>query len=167
MNEKKAYMDRALDLLENSFEIDYKFYNTYGPSKNYNLELDDETVDSTNYIGRVDLSLEFNVSFKSAADVYTKSNLVKFIKSYIEDLNKVNVDWDINNMLSDIRVTFAQQINYIDFVGFNGEKLSTRILHFYWRSNEDIAVAPEFINIRNTIDSTGEIVPDITINVIR
>lgn len=165
LEEKKMYMDKALDLLENSFEIDYRFYNTYGPSKNYNLELAEE-VDTSNYIGRIDMSLVFNVSLKSAADVYTKTNLINYIKSYIEDLNKTNNDWDVNNMLSDIRIAFQQQINYIDFVGFNGMVLSTRILHFYWHENPDITVAPEFVNVRNTIDDTGAVVPDITINVI-
>ena len=164
MNEKKVYMDNALDLLENSFDLDYKFYNTYGPSRNYSLETEDR-VDNTNYIGHIDLSLEFNVSLKRAADVYTKDNIINFIKDYIEDLNNTNIDFDINNLLSDTYVEFKEVINYIDFVGFNGNRLSERILHFYWHRNEDISSTPEFVNVRNTVDSLGNVIPDITINV--
>ena len=164
MNEKKVYMDNALDLLENSFDLDYKFYNTYGPSRNYSLETEDR-VDNTNYIGHIDLALEFNVSLKRAADVYTKDNIIKFIKDYIEDLNNTNIDFDINNLLSDTYVEFKEVINYIDFVGFNGNRLSERILHFYWHRNEDISSTPEFVNVRNTVDSLGNVIPDITINV--
>lgn len=165
MNEKKIYMDNALDILENSFDLDYKFYNTYGPSQNYSLETESR-VDETNYIGHIDLSLVFNISLKNSADVYTKDNIKKFIKDYIEDFNKINTDFDINNLISDTYVEFKETINFIDFIGFNGNVLSERILHFYWHNNRDISATPEFVNVKNIVNNLGNVVPDITINVI-
>ena len=35
LNYRKAYIDNALIVLENSFGIDFKLFNTYGPSHTY------------------------------------------------------------------------------------------------------------------------------------
>lgn len=219
MDEKKAYMDSAMVLLENSFEIDYKFYNTYGPSLLYTIaELnydgiveDEEDLDAlivtdpytgeiispaagtvylvrrsqygpniefvfTGYIwqissavdiksiGRIDINLEFTLSLKSSSDIYTKDNIIKYIKNYIENLNITNEDLDISNMMSDVKVKFASTINYIDYNGFNLFDSNTQ--HLYWRDPSNITIPPEFINVRTTKDDAGNIIPDITINVV-
>ena len=218
MDEKKAYMDSALVLLENSFEIDYKFYNTYGPSLLYTVEdleitgiVDsDEDLDAliikdeeghiispltgtiylvrrSSYgvniefifngeefvmtditdiksIGRIDIGLNFTLSLKSSSDIYTKDNIIKYIKNYIENLNETNSDLDISNMMSDIKVKFASTINYIDYDGFN--LFDSNVQHLYWRDPADITVPPEFINVRTIKDDAGNIIPDITINVV-
>ena len=218
MDEKKAYMDSALVLLENSFEIDYKFYNTYGPSLLYTVEdleitgiVDsDEDLDAliikdeeghiispltgtiylvrrSSYgvniefifngeefvmtditdiksIGRIDIGLNFTLSLKSSSDIYTKDNIIKYIKNYIENLNETNSDLDISNMMSDIKVKFASTINYIDYDGFN--LFDSNVQHLYLRDPADITVPPEFINVRTIKDDAGNIIPDITINVV-
>ena len=167
MDEKKAYMDNALTLLENSFEIDYKFYNTFGPSRVYSTDLEGQRGGSVliHSIGRTDIKLEFNMSLKSSSDIYTKDNVIKYVKNYIEDLNKTNEDIDIANMMGDIRNEFENVINYIDYVGFNFFDSNT--WHMYYQEPYDIDLPPEFINIRAITDPvTGEIVPDITINII-
>lgn len=218
MDEKKAYIDNALVLLENSFGIDYKFYNTYGPSLLYTVEelvisgivdsdedldalikYDDEgqiiapltgtiylvrrssqgvniefIFDGTEWvmtsivdiksIGRIDISLNFVLSLKSSSDIYTKDNIVKYIKNYIENLNETNADLDISNMMSDVKVQFASTINYIDYTGFNLFDSNTQ--HLYWRDPEDITVPPEFINVKTTKDDAGNIIPDISITVV-
>lgn len=167
MNEKKIYMDDAIQLLENSFDIDYKFYNTYGPSIMYSTVSEDERNNVGNLahsIGRVDIAMEFTLSLKSSSDIYTKDNIIKYIKNYIENLSITNEDIDISNMMSDIRVEFASTINYIDYNGFNFFDSNTH--HMYWIESEDVTIPPEFINIRTKFDDAGEVVPDITINVV-
>ena len=167
MGEKKAYMDDALVLLENSFDIDFKFYNTYGPSLLYSVDSEGERTGSGNLqhgIGRVDIDMHFTLSLKSSSDIYTKDNIIKYIKNYIENLSITNEDLDISNMMSDIRVEFASTINYIDYEGFNFFDSNTH--HMYWQDADDITFPPEFVNIRTKIDESGEIVPDITIDVI-
>jgi hypothetical protein len=167
MDEKKAYMDNALTLLENSFEIDYKFYNTFGPSRVYSTDAEGKRGGSVliHSIGRTDIRMEFNLSLKSSSDIYTKDNIIKFVKNYIEDLNKTNEDIDISNMMSDIRNEFENVINFIDYVGFNAFDSNTH--HMYYQHPYDIDLPPEFINIRTVVDQeTGEVIPAITINVL-
>jgi hypothetical protein len=167
MNEKKLYMDEAIQLLENSFDIDYKFYNTYGPSIMYATEAKDTRTGNGNLlhtIGRIDIAMEFTLSLKSSSDIYTKDNIVKYVKNYIENLSITNEDIDISNMMSDIRVEFASTINYIDYNGFNLFDSNTH--HMYWIDTDDVTIPPEFINIRTTFNDAGEVVPDIRINVV-
>lgn len=167
MDEKKAYMDNALTLLENSFEIDYKFYNTFGPSRVYSTDPEGRHGGSTllHSIGRTDINMSFNMSLKSSSDIYTKNKVIEYVKKYIEDLNKTNEDIDISNMMSDIRNEFENVINYIDYTGFNNFDSNTH--HMYYQEPYDIDLPPEFINIRTVIDQeTGEVIPDITINII-
>lgn len=165
MDEKKAYMDAALNLLENSFDIDYKFYNTYGPSRVYSVNQVTDSTDSLQSIGRIDIKMEFNLSLKSSSDIYTKDNIIAYVKNYIENLNKTNEDIDISNMMSDIRNEFASLINYIDYIGFNNFDSNTH--HMYYNHPDYINIPPEFINIRTTIDEvTGEVIPYIVINVV-
>ena len=218
MDEKKAYMDEALVLLENSFGLDYKFYNTYGPSRLYTSEVvnlsgiveDDAELESLivyqagsapifpnkgdiylvrnsayginvefifdgwefqvcstrdlKSIGRVDINIVFTLYLKSASDIYTKDNIVKYVKDYIENLSITNEDVDISNMMSDIKVAFASQINYIDYEGFN--QFDSNVQHMYWTDPSDITVPPEFINIRTYKNENGEFVPNIIIDVV-
>jgi hypothetical protein len=165
MDEKKAYMDAALNLLENSFDIDYKFYNTYGPSRVYSVNQVTDKTGLLQSIGRIDIKMEFNLSLKSSSDVYTKDNIIAYVKNYIENLNKTNEDIDISNMMSDIRNEFATLINYIDYIGFNNFDSNTH--HMYYNHPDYINIPPEFINIRTTVDEvTGEVIPYIVINVV-
>jgi hypothetical protein len=168
MSEKKAYMDDALVLLENSFDLDYKFYNTYGPALLYSIDSEGERTGSGNLqhgIGRVDITMHFTLSLKSSSDIYTKDNITKYIKNYIENLSVTNEDIDISNMMSDVRVEFENLINYIDYEGFNYFDSNTH--HLYWNDpSEFVTFPPEFVNIRTTVDEAGETVPDIVIDVI-
>jgi hypothetical protein len=109
--------------------------------------------------------MEFNLSLKSSSDVYTKDNIIAYVKNYIENLNKTNEDIDISNMMSDIRNEFATLINYIDYIGFNNFDSNTH--HMYYNHPDYINIPPEFINIRTTVDEvTGEVIPYIVINVV-
>ena len=168
LEEKKSYMDNALVLLENSFDIDYKFYNTYGPSYTYSIDDDGERKGHTKIlehsIGRIDISLRFRLSLKSSSDIYTKDNIISYVKDYIENLNNTNTDLDISNMMSDIRVHFNNVINYIDYIGFNNYDSNTH--HMYYQNPHRINIPPEFINVYIKRNEVGELVPNIDIEVV-
>ena len=159
MNYQKMYIDNSLNVLENSFEIDFKLFNTYGPSRLYTL---DETGEEP--IGRIDISLNFEVSLKSMSDIYTKQSIIDYIKEYIEDINDIE-NLHINNLLSDVREKYKTTINYFDFIGFNN--FDGTELHLYKQKLEEMEdkyIPPEFINVRNSIDPiTYEITPHINI----
>ena len=159
MNYKKMYIDNSLQLLQNSFEVDFKLFNTYGPSRLFTV--DEEGKQS---IGSIDITMKFEVSLRAASDIYTKQNIIEFIKDYIEDLNDLG-SLHINNLLSEVREKYRSTINYFDYLGFND--YDGTYLHLYQQNIEDLDdkfIPPEFINVRNTINiETEEVTPNIDI----
>jgi hypothetical protein len=155
LKETKAYVDHCLTLVENSMSIDFKFFNTYGPSKTYRLE------DETTSIGSIDINMTWKLSLIDTSDITTKNDIIKYIKNTIEDLNNLS-DLHIPNLISDIINEYSTRINFIEFVGFN--KFDTDDQHIIKVEPEDPLIPPEFINVRNTLDTeTLELVPSIEI----
>lgn len=158
IKERKDYIDYCLKLIENSMDIDFKFYNTYGDSRMFTLE-DEETK-----IDNIDITLEFKLSLKDASDMTTKNDIIKSIKSYIEDINSAE-NLHIPNLITDITNEYNDRINFIEYVGFN--KFGTDDQHIIKVPTDEINIPPEFINVRNILDeTTDELVPDIEIRLV-
>ena len=159
--DKKAYIDYCLTLLENSMNIDFKFFNTYGPSQTYITDKDEQ---GRQYIGHLDLSLRFKLSLKSTAEVDTKQNIINDIKAYIEDLYNIG-DLHIPNLIAQITDDYSDRINFIEFVGYN--TFDPSIQHINQLEIDDPHMVPEFLNVRNIIDpDTLELIPDIDITIV-
>lgn len=157
IKERKAYIDYCLSLIENSMNIDFKYFNTYGPSRTYKLE------DKKTSIGSIDISLRFKLSLKDSTDLSTKTNVTNSIKEYIENLNDIG-DLHIPNLITDIINEYEDRIYYIEFVGFN--KFGTDDQHIINVDDENNFI-PEFINVRNVLDEESNLlVPDIEIVVV-
>lgn len=157
IKERKSYIDYCLSLIENSMNIDFKFFNTYGNSKTYKLE------DKETSIGSIDLSLRFKLSLKDTTDLSTKSNIVESIKAYIENLNDIG-DLHIPNLIRDIINEYEDRIYYIEFVGFNNFGPEDQHIICVETNETDV---PEFINVKNVIDPlTDQLVPDIEITIV-
>ena len=75
IDEKKDYITGCLARLENNMDIDFKFFNTYGPSFTYTVD-----VQGTASIGHIDMDMDFKLKLKSISDIYTKEEIIKFIK---------------------------------------------------------------------------------------
>lgn len=153
LNYRKAYIDNAVTILENSFGIDFKLFNTYGPSRTY-------TMDHTNRLDRVNISLVFKAKLVSASDSYTLSYIKKDIKDYIEDLNDIG-SIHMPNLITQITNDYKELITFFEFVSINGYGPGTQ--HIYKDTDIGIHVAPEFISVNNILDNTGVLVPDIMI----
>lgn len=168
LNDRKAYIDSTLELLENSIGIDFKFFNTYGPSKTYYIirDQDDNNIldDSKEYIDRIDLSFYFRVKLVVSNDSYTRNNIINDIKEYIEDLEDIG-DLHIPNLVTQITNTYSESITYFEYLGFNN--YGPDIQHIYRDpTNEtNIHIAPEFLNIRNITNIDGTLTPDINVYV--
>lgn len=158
LDEKKSYIDNCLEVVENSFDIDLKFFNTYGLSLTYSIG-DKANTD----IGPIDIKMKFRLSLVSDSDVYTKDEIIQYIKNYIEDINDFG-DLHIPNMLSDIRKEFGDAINWIEYMNFNDFWLGVN--HIILREVEDPHTVPEFINIRNQYDEEGNLIPCIEIETV-
>ena len=167
--DRKAYIDYCLGLLENNMDIDFKFFNTYGPSIVYSIG-DANYKDKPTMIGHVDLSMRFRLSVKTTADAATKEEIIQSIKSYIEDLYDTG-NWDAPSMITDIMNQYSDRINFIEFMNFNDFWLGVQHI---WKvvdangipKDDNPLVTPEFLNIRNVLDNDGNTVPAIEIEII-
>ena len=166
LNYRKAYIDSTLELLENSFGIDFKLFNTYGPSQTYYIIKDknDNGVldDEIEFIKRVNLNFYFRIKLVSSSDSYTKDNIIQEIKEYVEDLNDIG-ELHIPNLITQISNNYSEQISYFEYLGFN--EYGPEVQHIYKVSDNEIPIhtAPEFLNINNLLDYNGNTQPDITV----
>lgn len=155
INYKKAYIDNALYILEDNFLIDFKFFNTYGPSRTYTLDRA-----GTELIDRVNLTLEFELKLLQNSDKNTKNYILKDIKDTIEDLNDIS-SLHIPNLITDITTKYRESIEYLEFKGFNG--YGPGIQHIYRQDfnvltgTQDVNMVPEFLTVHTDLDMTPNI----------
>lgn len=150
---RKVYIDKAIDYLEDAFEIDFKFFNTYGPSKFFTWDGNTELVD------RVNVSLIFKLKLKPNYDTNVVDDIKADIKEYVEDINNIK-DLHIPNLITLITNTYRDYLVYFEFVSINGK--SADYQHIYTMEVPDGLMVPEFVNI-NTLKNS---VPDITISLV-
>lgn len=158
IDKRRRYIQNVLLLLEDSFGIDYKFFNTYGPSTIYNI--DNET-----NIDRVNLSLVFEVKFQVASEKSYITAITNSIKEYIEDMNYIT-DLHMPNLITYITNLYREQLVYIKFIQLN----DYNSLHQSIYKNPVIdgnyfvetQTVPEFINV-NTLDNDY---PDIKFKIV-
>lgn len=152
-NYEKAYIDNAIQLLENNFLIDFKLFNTYGKSTMYSIDKNGKEL-----VDRVHLTLNFEVKLLKTSDNNTKDYILQDIKKMIEDLNDME-SLHIPNLITTITNTYRNSIEYIEFLGFND--YGPGVQHLYKQEKEDIYSVPEFLTV-NVVD----MVPDINIRLV-
>ena len=151
LNYKKVYIDNALYVLENNFTIDFKLFNTYGPSKIYSLDSKGE-----NMVSRVNLTLNFRLRLIQSTDSYTVNYIIKDIKDILEDLNDIS-SLHIPNLITTITNTYRNSVEYIEFLGING--YGPGVQHLYKNETDDVSIVPEFL----TVHTNEDLSPDINI----
>ena len=157
---RKSFIDSAIIFLEDSFGVDYKLFNTYGKSYMYNIE------DVSN-IDRVNLSLKFEIKFRTKDDQVVLDNITRSIKEYIEDINIEDIsDLHISNLCTYIKNTYSNNIIYIKFIKLNNYETLFQSIYknpelesSYFRETQ---IVPEFINVNSIITDGEEDKPDIT-----
>jgi len=161
MKKKILYVLAAIDPLETTFGLDFKFFNTYGPSNMYKTT---NPIDGTTQgvIDNVSLSLTFRTKFYNEES--DKNNIIPLIindiKDYIEKLEDLE-DIHFPNLTTEIENNYSEYLIYFEFVGFNGNDANYQ--HIITDENmEMLTVVPEFLNVA-TDDYTGEAVIDIRI----
>lgn len=168
LNYRKSYIDAVEDKLENSFGIDFKLFNTYGPSRTYYIIKDSNSNkildDAKEYIDKVNLTLNFRIKLQNSKDSYTKDNIVKEVKAYMEDLDDLG-ELHIPNLVTQITTNYKEQIVYFEYLGFNS--YGPDVQHIYKDTDNQINIhtAPEFLNVANFLDTDGTLSPDINIYV--
>ena len=150
---RKIYIDKCIDYLEDAFEMDFKFFNTYGPSKYFTWDNALELVD------RVNATLFFRLKLKPNYNSNIVEDIRKDIKDYIEDINNIK-SIHIPNLITLITNTYKDSIEYFEFVSINGKE--TAYQHIYHMGVPDGIIVPEFININTLPDER----PDIHIDLV-
>jgi hypothetical protein len=157
LNYKKAYIDNANEKIYNPFGVDFKFYNTYGPSEKF-------TTDGETKIDRVNIQMNFELKLKSSYDVNTVDYIKDYVKNTIvEDLNG-EASLHIPNLITDVTTKYRESIEYFEFKGI--DDYGPGVQHLYHSDTDYVDMVPEFININMIYNEDGTMTPDININVV-
>lgn len=155
--ERKNYIDYAIQVLEDAFEMDFKFFNTYGPSRLFTLDNVDD------YLNRTQLSLTFKCRFNSAYianstldEAVITNNIISDIKEYIEDINEIS-SLHMSNLVTEITNKYREFLIFFEFVDING--YGPGYEHLYAMEMPNDIITPEFLNVAALKDGT----PDITL----
>lgn len=153
IDKRRRYIQNLLVLLENSFGIDYKFFNTYGPSLMYNI--DNET-----NVNRINLSLKFEVKFQIPGERAYLPMIVNSIKEYIEDLNYIS-DLHMPNLITYITNLYREQLVYFKFIKLNNYGSLHQSIYRnpimdakYFLETQTV---PEYINVNTLNNDTADI----------
>ena len=161
MNMKINYVLDAIDPLECTFGLDYKFFNTYGPSNMYHLTDDDG--DAIELIDNVALTMTFRAKFYNEdSDAASMIDPIKnTIKEYLEKLDQLD-DIHFPNITTLVESEYAEYLIYFEFVSFNIYDATNQ--HIITNENmEMLAMVPEFLHV-DTNDWNGK--PYINIRIV-
>ena len=157
LHTKKQYIDHAITLLEDNFLIDFKFFNTYGPSRIYTR---DSAGSLSKIVDRVNLTMNFEIKLLQSSDKYTKEYILRDIKEIVEDLNDIT-SLHIPNLITTITNKYSESIEYIEFLGFNDYGAGTQHLyrHDYniVTGTKDVKMIPEFLTVHTDLNMEPDI----------
>lgn len=147
---RKAYIDTALSVLENSFNIDFKFFNTYGPSQTFTIGHQKEGLD------KVNISIKFKIKTVPGYDKNIKTYITRDIKAYMENINNLT-DCHMSNLTAYIKNKYKSDLEFIEFIGIND--YDSTFQYIEREEMEVIEQVPEFltINLGNNVDPDIEI----------
>ena len=150
---RKSYIDEAIRNLEDSFGMDFKFFNTYGPSKMYTLD------NAARYLNRVNLSLTFRLGLQVNYDENIVQYITDDVKTFVENINNID-SIHMSNLVSDITEKYSESITFFEFVDFNGYGPGEQ--HLYAMAMPDDVITPELVNVNIILP---DMTPDITITI--
>lgn len=166
IKEKREHIDYCLLVLENNMDIDLKFFNTYGLSKTFFIGDRERTG-----LGHIDITMKFRLKLENPSNVQIKTDIIDYIKSYVEDINALEVsdvkDLHFPNLLHDIKEEFGDTIIYIEYMNYNNNRLGLN--HIELRPEVEIEgmhLPREFINVRNRLTEDGKLEPDIDVEIV-
>lgn len=147
---RRSYIQACLVLLEDSFGVDFKFFNTYGPSKLYNVN--EEVL-----LDKVNISLTFEIKYQTMDDMDITNDITRYIKEYVENINYIT-DLHMPNLTTAVKNKFVKQLVYFKFVGLNNygymyQSIYQNPVDTYTESTD----VPEFININTLDDGSADI----------
>ena len=128
--------------------MDFKFFNTYGPSKLFTI--DNEGA----YVNRTCLSLTFRLKLKPNYDTNIINDIINNVKDYIENINEID-SLHIPNLITEITNKYRESIVFFEFIDMNGYGPSVQ--HIYSMDMPENVITPEFLNVAALPDGTPDI----------
>lgn len=159
-----SYLRDNLNKLENNFDIDIKFFNTFGVSKWFTIGLEKNNLDSVN------IKVKFRIKTNINLDNTQRDNVKNFIKNYIESINENKLrSIFVSNLIRMIENEF-HYVLYVEFLGFNDYDTSVQALESKITSINDIknrdeviSYVPEYLNLNKLQNNNGDFEPEIYI----
>ena len=145
---RKTYIDYAVKVLEDAFDMDFKFFNTYGPSALFTLD------NETDYLNSTNLTLTFKLKLNPSYDSNITNDIVKDIKEYIENINEIS-SLHMPNLITEITTKYREYLVFFEFVDLNG--YGPGVQHLYSMDMPDKVITPEFLNVNTLSDGTPDI----------
>ena len=113
LNYFKDIMTDALPDMENNFNLDTKFYNSYGESKFFSIGRNKENLDMTS------ISISLNIKLNTEVTNDLIKELKTYISNFVETTNISETGYlYISNLIRALENEFSE-IQYIEFTGFN------------------------------------------------
>lgn len=163
----KTELTDSLPLLENNFNLDTKFYNTYGESQFFTIGRNKQN------LNMVSISLKLNIKLITEITTDLITEIKSYIANFIEGTNDLETNFlYISNLLRNIEEQFPE-ISYVEFLGFNDYDSSYQIIENNFTDLSDftkeqvINYVPEYLNINRHVildNGTLSFEPRITIN---
>ena len=156
---RRRYIQESLLLLEDSFGVNFKLFNTYGPSKLWSIEKE-QTID------RVNLSLKFEIKFLAKEEIALLPEIEQVIKTYVDDFNTMDTPLHMPNCCTYVKNLYNDSLEYIKFVGLNdyGNVLWQSIYENPATASDyftETQIVPEFINIHQLPNGSPDIEFDV------
>ena len=130
------------DLLHNNTSVDVKLYNTYGPSRLYNLD-------------RINLSLALEVHPRGRASEELRLQIVARTAAFVQTCNEnENGRFSISNLITHLE-TNIPDVAYVKFISLNGVGAqNAEMIYSAAALQQDNRRVPEFINVATLLRST-------------
>lgn len=168
IEKRRNYINYVLDLLEDT-TIDFKFVNTFGPSKIFVI-CDQPTAKSSSdykFLDNIQMEFYFAVKLTSSSNNYIIDYIKSFIKDEIENLDTLS-EIHIPNITAAVKEQYKEQIVYFEYLGTarNGNgTYENRTNQHISKYNDEATLknpdyVPEFLNIALADDGYS---PNITI----
>ena len=167
-----SYLKSAMENLTNNFDIDLKFFNTFGPSRHFYYY---DNYGNKGLMDKINIKLHFGVKFNITNGIETAiADLKSYIIDYVEsdEISLISApSLYISNLIQSIINDF-ESVAYITFIGLNdysesvqkfeSEITDINVLEGSFATND---VVPEYLTIDYIITKTIK-TPQVIIDVL-
>lgn len=166
LNMIQTSLEVSNKVLENNFNINLMFYNTYGKAKFYHVG---NGASGSELLDSIRCQFRFGVSVYALTDITSFLERFRaYVKDFIEDFTSITTSGQstyILNLIAELKNNFSELV-YLEYYGFNS--YNYRAQKIIGPNLEDYTEGyiPEFVNIGTAYTVDGVPYPDIVVEVL-